>query len=267
MKITIKDLLSKKGSEPITCITAYDYISAHISDKAGIDLILVGDSLASAIQGMPNTLSVTVDEIIYHGKLVKRAVENAFIVADMPFGSHNTVEEGVRNAVRIVKETGVDAVKFEGASQVEIELTERLMVLGVNVMGHIGLQPQQVNFEGGYKVHGKEEGDAKLLLNNAILLERAGARLITLEGIFSDCAANITNALNIPTIGIGAGPACDGQVLVFHDLFGFTTGHVPKFVKQYLNGYELITAAAKEYISEVKEHAFPSDEYSYKRKK
>lgn len=263
-KIRITDLLAKKGIEPITCLTAYDYTSARLLDEAGIDSILVGDSLGMVMQGLDSTVPVTLDEMIYHSKLVRRGTKNAFMLVDMPFGTYTTLEDGIRNCVRMVQETGADGLKLEGAFPVLLEMISRLRTSGINVMGHIGLQPQMVNVTGGFKVQGRTNAGA--ILEEARLLEEAGACMLLLEGMTEDSAKAVTESVSIPTIGIGAGVHCDGQVLVYHDVFGIYREFVPKFVKQYANMGDEIISAARAYIKEVKERAFPSEEYIYKSK-
>lgn len=252
----------KENNDKITCLTAYDYTSAKILDNAGIDLILVGDSLGMVVNGYNSTLPVTLNEVIYHTKSVKRAVERAFVVADMPFGTYHTnIDDAVNNAVALVKETEVAAVKIEGGKEVA-PLVEKLVSIGIGVMGHIGLKPQMINTMGGYKIFGKD--GAESLVEDAKALERAGAFSIVLEGISTTSAKEITNSINIPTIGIGAGIGCDGQILVFHDVFGLFTDFKPKFVKHYANVAEIITTATKEYINDVKSGAFPDENHSFK---
>lgn len=252
----------KNNKEKITCLTAYDYTSAKIIDTAGIDLILIGDSLGMVINGYNSTIPVTVDEIIYHTKSVKKAVTRAFIVADMPFGSYQIdLNSALENAIKIIKETEVAAVKIEGGKEVA-SLVEKLVSAGIGVMGHIGLKPQSINTMGGYKIFGKN--GAESLIEDAIALEKAGAFAIVLEGISKDSARIVTSKIDIPTIGIGAGNGCDGQILVFHDIFGMYNNFTPKFVKKYANVAEIINNATKTYINEVKSGVFPDDNYSFK---
>ncbi len=261
-KITIATLLAKKNKEPITCITAYDYTSAQILDSAGVEFILVGDSLGMVVQGRSNTVPVTVDEMIYHGKMVRRGVQYAFMAVDMPFGSYASLEEGLANCIKVAKETGTDAVKVEGADPVTLELVRRLTAAGVCVVGHIGLQPQQINVMGGFRV--QTAAQTARLVEEAKGLEKAGVKLIVLEGMESVCAGKVTESITIPTVGIGAGVLCDGQVLVYHDIFGLYSDMTPKFVKKYADAGGVIKSAAEKYIEEVKLKKFPSDEYSYK---
>jgi 3-methyl-2-oxobutanoate hydroxymethyltransferase len=264
-KITVSHIKKMKAdNEKITCLTAYDYTSASLLDRAGIDLILIGDSLGMVMNGYENTLTVTLDEVIYHTKSVKRAVKRAFLVADMPFGSyHISDEETLNNCVRVIKESGAEAVKLEGGKEVA-PLIKKITQAGINVMGHIGLMPQYVHQMGGYKIQGKE-GDEKLI-EDAKALEEAGVFSIVLEGVIADVAKKITESVNVPTIGIGAGVDCDGQILVYHDVFGIFDDFVPKFVKQYANVKEIISKATEEYIDEVKSSKFPEEKHSFRVK-
>lgn len=261
-KINVNTLQSLKSKgEKITCLTAYDYTSASILDSAGIEIILVGDSLGMVVNGQENTLSVTIDEIIYHCKSVKRGASNAFLVADMPFGSyHVSDEQGIENCIRVIKETGFDAVKIEGGAE-RSPLVKKLVNSGINVMGHIGLMPQMVSVMGGYKIQGR--GGYETLLNDAVALQDSGACSIVIEGVVGSAAEEITRALKIPTIGIGAGAGCDGQVLVFHDVFGLFNDFTPKFVKKYANVGEIISEGCKAYIDDVKTSKFPSVEHTF----
>lgn len=244
-------------------LTAYDYSMAKIVDTAGIDSVLIGDSLGMVFQGHESTLPVTVDEIIYHTKAVARGVKNALIVADMPFLSyHISKEEAVRNAGRMIKEGGAEAVKIEGGA-LFTETIKAIVDAQIPVMGHIGLTPQSVNAFGGFKVQGRDEQSAKRLLEDAKLLEKAGVFAITLECIPDKLAQLITKSVSIPTIGIGAGKDCDGQVLVINDMLGMFSDFVPKFVKQYAKLNVEITAAVRSYASDVKEGRFPADEHTF----
>lgn len=244
-------------------LTGYDYSMAKLMDTAGIDTILVGDSLGMVMQGHDSTLPVTVDDIIYHTKAVKRAVKNAFIVSDMPFLSyHVSKEEAVKNAGRLVKESGAEAVKIEGG--VEMAETIKAVVRAqIPVIGHLGLTPQSVNVFGGYKVQGKSEAQAKKLIKDAQALEDAGVFAIVLECIPEELAKIVTEMVNVPTIGIGAGKYCDGQVLVINDMLGMYPDFVPKFVKQYAGIGKEIQNAVKNYITEVQNGNFPAKEHSY----
>lgn len=261
-KITVSTIRRMKASdERIACITAYDYTSARILDQAGVDLVLVGDSLGMVMNGYENTIPVTLDEMIYHTKMVKRGLTRAFLVTDMPFGTYNTGhDKAVENCVRVLKESGAEAVKIEGGADVA-PLVSRLVSAGINVMGHIGLMPQSVHTMGGYKIQGRE-GSEKLV-NDAKALEEAGAFSIVIEGTVAETSKKITEAVKIPTIGIGAGVHCDGQVLVYHDVFGLFDDFTPKFVKQYANLKDITVKAAEQYVSEVKSSAFPEDKHSF----
>jgi 3-methyl-2-oxobutanoate hydroxymethyltransferase len=251
----------KRQGKPISALTAYDYATARIVDEAGIDLILVGDSLAMVVLGHQNTLSVTVDEMLHHTRAVSRGVRRALVVADMPFGSyHGTVSEGVANAVRFLKEAGAEAVKIEGP---RVELVRALVEAEVPVVGHLGLTPQSVHRMGGYRVQARSIDAVLQLQADAFALAIAGAGAIVLEGIPREVASAITAALPIPTIGIGAGPDCDGQILVFHDLVNLTFAPPAKFVRRYGDASALFRSAVERYREDVEHHAFPSDAESY----
>ncbi|MBI3592768.1 MAG: 3-methyl-2-oxobutanoate hydroxymethyltransferase [Nitrospirae bacterium] len=236
MRITIQDFLKKKQEkQKITMITAYDYPFAQIVDEAGIEVILVGDSLAMVVQGLDNTLPVVMDEMIYHTKMVSRAAKRALVIGDMPYLSYQaSVEEAVKNGGRFLKEAGAQAVKLEGGREVA-EKVDAMTKAEIPVMAHIGLTPQAIHRMGGYKVQGKTEEAAKRLVEDAKILENAGAFSIILEAIPAGLAKQITEELTIPTIGIGGGPYCDGQVLVLHDVLGLFDRFVPRFVKKYAN--------------------------------
>lgn len=245
-------------------LTAYDYSMTKLLTTAGVDSILVGDSLGMVMQGQGSTLPVTVDELIYHTKMVVRGNKNALIVSDMPFLSyHVSVEDAVRNAGRLVKEGGAEAVKMEGGSNI-INQVKAVIDAQIPVIGHLGLTPQSVNAFGGFKVQGRDEENAKRILNDALLLQEAGVFAITLEGIPADLAKTISEKLTIPTIGIGAGKDCDGQVLVINDMLGMFNDFVPKFVKQYADLNTIISDAVKSYINEVQTGDFPGEEHTYK---
>ena len=263
-KITVASLKEKKlRHDPITCLTAYDYASARLVDEAGIDVILVGDSLAQTILGYENTLSVTIDEMLHHTKAARRAVKNALLMADMPYGSyHVSVEDTVRNASRFVKEAGAEIVKIEGGEK-RADLIRHVIDAEIPVAGHIGLTPQSVNVMGGYRVQGKSLTAIEQLMKDAVALDRAGAACIVLEGIPREVAAMITAEVGTPTIGIGAGPECDGQVLVFHDLLNLTFERPAKFVRHYGDGTALITHAVQAYRADVASRQYPSDAESY----
>jgi len=271
-KVTVPDILNWKSrpateSTPtqrkITCLTAYDCPTACLLDEAGVDILLVGDSLGMVVLGYENTLPVTMEEMLHHTRAVRRGVHRALVVADMPYGSfHAEVSESVRNAVRFVKEAGAEAVKVEGGER-RLELISRLVEAEIPVMGHIGLTPQSLNALGGFKVQGKTVEAAEQLLRDARAVEAAGAFSIVLESVPRELAARITEQLRIPTIGIGAGPECDGQVLVFHDVMGLTFGNAPKFARRYADLAEVIAHAASEFCEDVRGGRFPSDAESY----
>jgi len=264
-KITIQDFLKKKSEgRKITMLTAYDYPFAQIVDEAGIDGIIVGDSLGMVVQGLENTLPVTMDEMIYHTKMVSRAVKNALVIGDMPFMSYQTgIEDAVRNAGRFLKEAGAAAVKLEGGAEV-VEQIRAMTRSEIPVMAHIGLTPQAIHRMGGYKIQGKTEGSAKRLIEEAHMVEDAGAFAVLLEGIPMKLAKKITRELSVPTIGIGAGPFCDGQVLVLHDVIGLFERFVPKFVKRYANLKDEALKAIRTYREEVEKGEFPSEEQGFK---
>ena len=263
-KITITTLRDKKlRQQPIACLTAYDYAMARVVDEAGIEIVLVGDSLAMTMLGYENTLSVTVDEMLHHTKAVRRGVKNAFLVADMPYGSyHVSADEALRNAARFIKEGGAEAVKIEGGEK-RADLIRRLVDAEIPVTGHIGLTPQSVNVMGGYKVQGKSLGAIEQLMRDAKALDHAGVAAIYLEGIPREVAAMITAEVQAPTIGIGAGPECDGQVLVIHDLLNLTFSHPAKFVRRYGDAAALISDAVQAFRADVVSRQYPSDAESY----
>lgn len=267
-KITVPSLLHRKSLSPqdstkITCLTAYDYPTARLLDEAGVEVLLVGDSLGMVVLGHETTLPVTVDEMLHHTRAVRKGTRRALVVADMPFGSyHAEISESVHNAVRFVKEAGAEAVKVEGGER-RLELIARLTESEIPVMGHVGLTPQSLHAMGGFKVQGKTPDAAEQLVRDARAVEAAGAFAIVLEGIPRELAALITRELRIPTIGIGAGPECDGQILVINDLLGLTFGPVPKFARQYANLSEIISSTAREYCADVRRGSFPSDAESY----
>lgn len=263
-KVTFQSLQEKKRTRrAVTALTAYDYATARLVDEAAVDLILVGDSLAMVVMGYETTLPVTVDEMLHHTRAVRRAVKRAIVAADMPYGSyHGSIDQAVANAVRFVKEAGAEAVKIEGGA-VRCELVERLAAAEIPVIGHLGLTPQSVHRMGGYKVQGKTNAAAEELAHDARMLEAAGASLIVLEGMPREVAAQITSELRIPTIGIGAGPDCDGQILVFHDLVNLSFTNPPKFVRQYGDAAALFRSAIEGYVRDVEERAFPSEAESY----
>lgn len=262
---TIQSFLeAKQKGDKITMLTAYDYSMAKIVDMAGIDAILVGDSLGMVVQGYQSTLQVTIDDIIYHCKAVSRGVNRALVVGDMPFLTyHNTEAEAVRNAGRLIQEGCANAVKLEGGKSMANTI-KAIIRAQIPVMGHIGLTPQSVNIIGGFKIQGRQEEQAKQLIEDAIALQEAGVFAIVLEGIPAKLAKIISGKINIPTIGIGAGADCDGQILVVNDMLGMFNDFTPKFVKQYANVNEIINEAIHNYINEVKNIQFPADEHIYK---
>ena len=259
-KVTVPAIRAMKGKSRIGMLTAYDYPSAKVSDAAGADILLVGDSLGMVVLGYPDTLSVTVEDMLHHTRAVVRGTQAALIVADMPYLSyHLSVEDSVRNAGRFIQ-AGAHAVKIEGAKASRIKVIEAILDAEIPVMGHIGLTPQSVNALGGFKLQGKNADDARRLLDEAVALERAGCFSIVLECVPSELASMITEHVTIPTIGIGAGPSCDGQVLVFHDVLGIYDGHTPKFVRQYAHIAQDMQAALEGYLADVRSGQFPDEQ-------
>jgi 3-methyl-2-oxobutanoate hydroxymethyltransferase len=256
---------SPERPKKISMVTAYDYPTALLADEAGMDMLLVGDSLAMVVLGYDSTVPVTMEEMLHHAKAVRRGAKNAVLVGDLPFGSYNTPQEAVSNAVRYMKEAGMDAVKLEGGKE-QADTIRALVRVGIPVMGHIGLTPQHVSELGGFKVQGKDAASAQRLLEDAKALEEAGCFSIVLEAIPDRLAGLITRSLHIPTIGIGAGPDCDGQVLVFHDMLGLYDRFTPKFVKKYANAASLISSALSDYKAEVEAGIFPAAEHSFTMK-
>ena len=267
-KITIPLLLARKASGPkIVCLTAYDYPTAKILDEGGVDLILVGDSLGMVVLGYANTVPVTMDEMIHHTRAVSRAAKRALVVGDMPYFSfHLSADETIRNASRFLKEAGARAVKVEGASKKRLRLIEGLVEAEIPVMGHVGLTPQSIHHLGQFKVRGGAAKEADKLIRDATALEAAGVFAVVLECIPMEVARIITGRLAVPTIGIGAGPWCDGQILVFHDMAGCEHGYLPKFVKKYADLQNILTGAVNAYIRDVRAGSFPADEHSYHMK-
>jgi len=259
-KVTVPEILRKKASnETITCLTAYDYPTARIVDEAGIDIILVGDSLAMVVLGHPDTMSVTMEEMLHHTRAARRGVNRALLVADMPFGSYHTgIPTAIANAVRFLKEAGAEAVKVEGGEK-RLELIHKLVESEIPVMGHIGLTPQSMHALGGFKMQGKTLPAAEQLLRDARAVEAAGAFSLVLESMPAEVAERITDEVKIPTIGIGAGPGCDGQVLVLHDLIGMSFGVNPKFVRRYAEIGDSLREAAERFKEEVVSGAFPGE--------
>jgi 3-methyl-2-oxobutanoate hydroxymethyltransferase len=264
MPVTVRDVRAfKERGERFTMLTAYEAQSARLLDEAGIPLILVGDTLGMVVLGYDSTLPVTMDEMLHHTRAVARGATNALVVGDMPFMSYqSSIEEGLKNAGRFLKEAGAHAVKLEGGARV-VDLVARITEAGIPVMGHIGLTPQSVNQFGGYRVQGKTDEQAHQLVSDAKSLEAAGAFAVVLEAVPAPVAAEVTSTLHIPTIGIGAGPDCDGQVLVWHDFLGITDGKLPRFVKRYAQVGEQIKQAASDLAAEVKDGTYPGPEHTY----
>jgi len=262
-KVTTFRLIEmKQRGEKISMLTAYDYTMAGTIDRAGIDVILVGDSASNVIAGNMTTLPITLDQMIYHGKSVAKAVKRALVVVDMPFGTYQgNSKEAVASAIRIMKETHADCVKLEGGAEV-LESVQRILSAGIPIMGHLGLMPQSINKYGTYNVRAKEEFEAKKLLEDARLLEQAGCFALVLEKIPAKLTAQVVKELKIPVIGIGAG-AADGQVLVMHDMLGMTQDFSPRFLRRYANINEIMTSAVKNYITDVKSADFPNEKESY----
>jgi len=254
----------KQRGEKITCLTAYDYSFARILDEAGVEMLLVGDSLGCVVQGGANTLAVTMDEMVYHTRLVVRGCKRALVIGDMPFMSYQLgKDEALRNAGRFFKEAGAEAIKLEGGVTVQ-ESIRAIVDAGMPVMGHVGLTPQSVHQFGGYKIQGRDNERREAVLRDAVAVEQAGAFAVVLEGIPQDLAGEISQRLAIPTIGIGAGLQCDGQVLVIHDMLGLFDDFVPKFVKRYADLKQTMHCAVKEFVGEVKERKFPAQAHSFK---
>ncbi len=260
-KVTVRTVQAMKGQEAITMVTAYDALFAGIFDGE-VEMILVGDSLNMSFYGENDTLSATLDQMIYHTKAVCKGAKLPLIVFDMPFGSYLTAKEALKSATRVFKESCAEAIKIEGGRD-KAPIVKALSQNGIAVVSHIGLMPQSVRAEGGYLVQGKSQEEAERLIEDALALEEAGAFALILEGMKSEVASEITKRVKIPTIGIGAGNATDGQVLVWSDMFGFFEAFKPKFVKRYLNGAELIRQGLREYRDEVKSRVFPDSEHSY----
>lgn len=261
-KVTVPTLAEmKRQGKPISALTAYDYATSRLVDEAGIDMILVGDSLAMVVLGYDNTLAVTVDEMLHHTRAVRRAVRRALVVADMPFGSyHSTIAEGVANAIRFIKEAGAEAVKIEGP---RVELVQALTAAEIPVVAHLGLTPQSIHRMGGFRVQARTVDAIRKIEADAEALAEAGAGALVLEGVPREVAEAITAKLDIPTIGIGAGPGCDGQILVFHDLINLTFAPAAKFVRRYADASAVIRSAVEHYREDVEHRAFPSDAESY----
>ena len=263
-KMTVPEVRGmKEKGEKIVCLTAYDYSFARILDESGIDLLLVGDSLGSVVQGHDSTLPVTVDDIIYHTRAVIRGRRRALVVSDMPFMTFQLgVDEAKRNAGRLIQEGGAESVKLEGGVT-QAATIEALVKMGVPVMGHVGLTPQSVHQFGGYRIQGRGEADARAIFDDAIAVEQSGAFAMVLEGMPVQLAREITQRVSIPTIGIGAGMHCDGQILVVHDMLGLFDDFTPRFVKRYANLKETIGGAVRNYMEEVRTAAFPAEEHTF----
>jgi 3-methyl-2-oxobutanoate hydroxymethyltransferase len=264
-KLTSALLRERKArGEKIAMVTAYDVAFARLADRAGVDVVLVGDSLGMVVQGLPSTLSVTLDEMIYHSRLVARGIQHAHLVADMPFLSYQTsMEDGIRAAGRLLKEGAAEAVKLEGGEEVT-DLVARLVSIGIPVMGHVGMTPQSVHKFGGFKMQGRTDEQAQSILAGARALADAGAYAIVIENIPSSLAAAITQAIPIPTVGIGAGPSCDGQVLVMHDLLGLNPDWSPRFARRYAELGKEAIAAFESYVTDVRAGDFPSEQETAK---
>jgi 3-methyl-2-oxobutanoate hydroxymethyltransferase len=268
-RMTIPALQAKKArGERIVALTAYDHPTARILDEAGVDLILVGDSLGMVVLGYDNTLPVTMEDMIHHTRPVVRAVRRALVIGDMPYFSfHRSLHDSLANAARFVKEAGAAGVKVEGATPFRLKLIEALVEAEIPVMGHVGLTPQSVNRLGGFKVQGGGRAEARRILQDAQNLEKAGVFSLVLESIPQELARLITERVSVPTIGIGAGPSCDGQILVFHDLVGFSQGYMPRFVKKYVDINPILGEAVRDYGRDVRSGKFPDDDHSYHLKK
>lgn len=252
----------KKDGEKIAMLTAYDYTTSRILDIAGVDVILVGDSAANVMAGYETTLPITLDQMIYHGQCVVRGIKNAMVVVDLPFGTYSDPRKALDSAIRVIKETGANAVKVEGG-KVIMENIEKIVNAGIPVMGHLGLTPQSINQLGNYKIRAKENIEAEQLKKEAKMLEEMGCFSLVLEKIPSTLAKEVSNNLNIPTIGIGAGVHCDGQVLVYQDMVGMNDGFNPKFLRKYEDLYSKIKNSVQEYVKDVKTMNFPSTDESY----
>jgi 3-methyl-2-oxobutanoate hydroxymethyltransferase len=264
-KITVPHIVKmKQRGEKITCLTAYDYATARILDEAGVEMLLVGDSLGCVVQGNSNTLAVTMEEMIYHTRAVVRGRKRALVIGDMPFMSYQlNKEQALQNAGRFLKEAGAEAVKLEGGVTM-LETIRAIVNAGIPVMGHVGLTPQSVHQFGGYKVQGRDANRRAMVLRDALAVEEGGAFAVVLEGMPVDLAQEITERLAIPTIGIGAGVHCDGQVLVIHDMLGLFDDFTPKFVKRYADVKSAVSGAVQDFIGDVKGRKFPAEEHSFR---
>lgn len=266
MKTTMDFRKMKENNEKIVMVTAYDFPAGRAAENAGVDIILVGDSLGMVVLGYDNTVAVTMDDMVHHGKATRRGAPNTFLVVDMPFGvCHLSTDNALLHAIRLMQETGAQAVKIEGAGDM-LPLIQKLTAAGIPVVAHLGLTPQTAGVLGGFKVQGKTASAAKQLLEDAKRLEEAGAFMIVLECIPHQLATEVSTHVEVPTIGIGAGKGADGQVLVYHDLVGYGEHHVPKFVKQYSHIFPLIEGAIRTYTQEVKNEQFPSEVHQFTMK-
>lgn len=263
-KVTTETLRKMKfDKEKITMLTAYDYTTAKMVDAGGVDAILVGDSAANVMAGHETTLPITLDQMIYHAQCVVRGVDRALVVADLPFGTYQSdSQKALESGVRMMKESGAHAIKIEGGEEIADSIS-RLINAGIPVMGHLGLTPQSIYQFGTYKVRAKEEAEAEKLINDAKVLEKLGCFALVLEKIPASLAKKVTDSISIPTIGIGAGADCDGQILVYHDMIGMNQGFSPKFLRRYLDLYTEITGAISQYVKDVKEVSFPNESESY----
>ncbi len=258
----------KEQGVPIVSITAYDLFTAQVAEEAGVDFILVGDSLGNVVQGYPTTVPVTLDEVIYHTRIVMRAVRDTLVIADMPFGTFKiSADETVKNAIRTFKDTLCGGVKMEGADDTNLRAVERLKKLGIPVMGHIGLLPQTVHVEGGYRVKGKTECGRNRLISEARALEEAGVFLLILECVEAGTAQEITQALEIPVVGIGSGPHTDGQIMVIHDVLGMLAGHYPRFARRFADLRTIAVSAIRDYGSAVHSGAYPSEKETVRKER
>jgi len=263
-KVTVNTLREMKSKgEKIACLTAYDVSFAQVLDASGVDVVLVGDSLGMVIQGLDSTIPVSMDEMVYHGKIVSRGIDRALLIIDMPFLSDASIEQAVENAGRFMKQAGANMVKLEGGAD-QRELVETLTRLGIPVCAHIGLQPQRVHKLGGYKVQGRDADVAAKMLDDARVLEQAGADLLLVECVPATLAQQLTEQANIPVIGIGAGNKTDGQILVLYDILGISAGHIPKFSKNYMQQANTIQQGVEAYVEEVKSVEFPDEAHTFK---
>jgi 3-methyl-2-oxobutanoate hydroxymethyltransferase len=263
-KVTVPDLRARKGGEKIAMVTAYDFTMARLIDEAGVDMVLVGDSVGMVVQGLTTTIPVTLDEMAYHCRIVARGLSRAHLVGDLPFMSYQvSVAQAVESSGKMMKEGACESVKLEGGQEIA-EHVHRIVRVGIPVVGHIGLTPQSVHAFGGFKVQGRGDEAAEKILADAIALEQAGAFMIVLEAVPPDVAERVTSTVSVPTIGIGAGPSCDGQVLVCTDLLGLARGHQPKFAKRFANLGDQAVEAVGSYIAQVRSGAFPAAAQTYK---